>query len=123
MTERDRTDYITAFAIGTALGVGAALLFKPRRSRAKRVLKRVEPYRRKAAKRAKRASRAVGAGIDATSERSGAFVEAGREILERFRDELVDMAGNARTELDDMISDQLEDARKSLKRTTERVRT
>jgi hypothetical protein len=39
----DRTDYITVFAIGAAVGIGATLLLSPRPSRARRILHEIEP--------------------------------------------------------------------------------
>lgn len=123
MRDWDTTDYVTAFAVGTVIGIGAALIFRPKKTRTQRIMKEIEPYRKQASKSARRASKRLGREWDAATDRGEALVDTGRDVLERFRDELVDMASSATSELDAMISERLGEAQKSLRKTAKKVRS
>lgn len=125
--DRDTIDFVTAFAIGAALGVGAALLLRPsRQTRVQRIMKEIEPYRKKAGKQASRfkaqvskhAGAAAGAAADSTEE----FVSGARHLIKDFRSEMDDIVQDARKELGRAVQDQVKYARKAARRTAKKVR-
>lgn len=122
MPQRDTGDFATAFAIGAALGIGATLLLRPRRSsRAERLLKEIEPYRKQAARRARRARKRVRAGSRERTERGSELVAAGRDRVGEFRGGLSDLLSGARDGLVRTVEDRFSQAPKTLKRRARRI--
>lgn len=122
MPQRETTDFATAFAIGAVLGIGAMLLLRPRpSSRVERIVKEIEPYRRKAVRRARRARKRGGTTSPVRAERRGELVSAGRDLLGEFRGELADLLSGAREELARSVEDQLSQAQKKLRRRARRI--
>lgn len=109
MARQDSNDFLTAFAIGAALGVGAALLLKPEKPNPRKQLqKRLKPHVRKLGKRAKhvrktgrRVVRAAGAAPAADE-----VILAGRELLAEFRGEVARILDEAREELREAAREQ-----------------
>lgn len=109
MASNDTSDFLTAFAIGTALGAGAILLLRPARPNPrKRLAKRLKPRRgRKLARRSRIRSvrleggdaAAAGLGTDATQEMTREVIATGRELLGEFRAEVQRILDDAREEL------------------------
>jgi gas vesicle protein len=98
MAEQDTADFLTAFAVGTVLGIGATLLLQPmKRSYGK-------------------ARKAVRHGAGATSEMSSEVFSASGDLLSEFRDEVASILGDARADLQEMISDQAGDLSKSVRK-------
>lgn len=123
MDDRDTVEFVTAFAIGAILGVGATLLLSPERSRpAKKLLKQLQPLPGKAGKRARRAWRGVRGGADAALERGGDLAEAGRDALDDFREDVSEIVSSARDEIARAIEAQVSNAQKSLRKGSRRVR-
>jgi hypothetical protein len=112
MASNDTSDFLTAFAIGTALGAGAILLLRPARPNPrKRLAKRLKPGRgRKLARRSRIRSvrleggdaTAVGLGADASQEMTREVIATGRELLAEFRAEVQRILDEAREELRSM---------------------
>jgi len=98
MARQDTTDFLTAFAVGAVLGIGATLLLRGRPQSAKeRLLRELKPHSRKkigggrAARGVRRARAAAGMADDA--------IDTGRELLSEFRDEVKRIVEDARDEL------------------------
>jgi len=112
MASNDTSDFLTAFAIGTALGAGAILLLRPARPNPrKRLAKRLKPRKgRKLARRSRIRSvrleggdvAAAGLGADATQEMTREVIATGRELLAEFRAEVQRILDEAREELRSM---------------------
>jgi len=112
MASNDTSDFLTAFAIGTALGAGAILLLRPARPNPrKRLAKRLKPRSgRNLARRSRiRSVRleggdagAAGLGADATQEMTREVIATGRELLAEFRAEVQRILDEAREELRSM---------------------
>jgi gas vesicle protein len=115
MASNDTSDFLTAFAIGTALGAGAILLLRPARPNPrKRLAKRLKPRSgRKLARRSRIRSvrleggdvAAAGLGADATQEMTREVIATGRELLAEFRAEVQRILDDAREELRAMGAD------------------
>ncbi|MBW3656011.1 MAG: hypothetical protein KY444_07875 [Gemmatimonadetes bacterium] len=113
MASNDTSDFLTAFAIGTALGAGAILLLRPARPNPRKQLaKRLKP--RKARKLARRSrihsvrlegGDAAGLGADASQEMTREVIATGRELLAEFRAEVQRILDDAREELRAMGAD------------------
>ena len=112
MASNDTSDFLTAFAIGTALGAGAILLLRPARPNPrKRLAKRLKPRRgRKLARRSRIRSvrleggdmAGAGLGADASQEMTREVIATGRELLAEFRAEVQRILDEAREELRSM---------------------
>lgn len=112
MASNDTSDFLTAFAIGTALGAGAILLLRPAGPNPrKRLAKRLKPRSgRKLARRSRIRSvrleggdmAAAGLGADATQEMTREVIATGRELLAEFRAEVQRILDEAREELRSM---------------------
>lgn len=116
MPRQDTVDFITAFAVGTVLGIGATLLLRPERSRRERLARQFKPYRKKMRRSYGQAKGAVREGADATGEMSAEVVSVGRELLGEFRSEAADILTDARADLQDMVEDQLKELSKGARR-------
>jgi gas vesicle protein len=124
MADREDFDFVTAFAIGAALGVGAALLLRPgRQTRVDRIIKELKPYRKQAGKQAhrlkKELSRSAGAAVDSGEE----LVSNARGLLHDFRSEVNDIVADARKELGKAMKAQVKTARRAARRTAKQVRS
>jgi gas vesicle protein len=107
MPRQDTVDFLTAFAIGTALGIGATLLLRPARPTAKeRILKQLGPYRKRVGRGYKQVRRGMREGTEATADLTGEVISAGRELLGEFREEAERILGEAREELQGIVKEQ-----------------
>lgn len=117
MPRQDTVDFLTAFAIGTALGIGATLLLQPSRPTAReRVLKQMKPYRKRMGRSYEQLRGGVREGTEATTELTGEMISAGKELIDEFREEMGRALGDARRELQDMVEGQRRGAAKGVKR-------
>jgi gas vesicle protein len=121
MPRQDTVDFLTAFAVGTVLGVGATLLLQPDRSPRTRVVRQLKPYRKQIRDSYKNVSRGIKSGSDATSELTSEVIGAGRELLSEFRSEVADILEQARSEFGEIVSEQAKDLRKNARKTRRRV--
>ncbi len=113
MPERDTTEFMAALAVGAALGVVAAwLLRREPPSRRDRLMKELKPYRKKAARTAKKARK----GAEAALDRGGSIVADGRETLGDLREEVAEIVRSARVELADAVREQMRDAEKAFRK-------
>lgn len=117
MPRQDTVDFLTAFAIGTALGIGATLLLQPSRPTTKqRILKQLKPYRKRMGHGYEQVREGVREGAGATGELTGEMISAGRELIEEFRGELGRVLGEAREEMQEIARTQAKGARRQVKR-------
>ncbi|HSU13424.1 hypothetical protein [Longimicrobium sp.] len=118
MARRDTTEFLAAFAVGTALGIGATLLLRPSRptTAKERLLRELKPYRRKMRRGAGQMARGLRQTRRATGEVADDAIDAGRELLGEFRDEVRRILSEAREEMEQA----LEERRKGERRSTER---
>lgn len=98
----DTTDFITAFAIGTALGVGATLLLRPRpKSARERLMRELKPKRGRlrgtVPADAVRVRLPEPAAVEGLTEEE--VIDVGRELLEEFREEVQRILADAREQL------------------------
>lgn len=100
MAERDTIDFVTAFAVGIVLGVGAALLLKPEPpTRTARILKELEPHRKRIRKSLTEARRGFGQGAGAAADVGAEIAAAGKELVQELRAEFSRLVADARREL------------------------
>lgn len=100
---QDTNDFLTAFAIGAALGVGATLLLRPERPNPRKQLqKRLKPHVRKLGKRAARNRRVARQAARRGPGMHDDAIATGRELLAEFRAEVQRILDEAREELRSM---------------------
>lgn len=102
MARQDTNDFLAAFAIGAALGVGATLLLRPEKPNPRKQLqKRLKPHVRKLRKSAARSRKAghLPARSAAAEGMEDDAIRAGRELLAEFRGEVQRILDEAREEL------------------------
>ncbi|MQA88933.1 MAG: hypothetical protein GEU90_01680 [Gemmatimonas sp.] len=121
MPRQDTVDFLTAFAVGTVLGIGATLLLQPDHSPKARVKRQLKPYRKQMRRSYGHVAKGVRHGSEATSEFSTEVINAGRELLSEFREEVNEILEQARSELGDLVKDQVKDLSKGAKKTRRRV--
>jgi gas vesicle protein len=106
---RDTNDFLTAFGIGAALGLGAALLLRPERPNPRKQLqKRLKPHVRKLSRSAARTRKAARAAARGTGSGTSPdeVIQAGRELLAEFRGEVTRILDEAREELRGLAREQ-----------------
>lgn len=117
MPRQDTVDFLTAFAVGTVLGIGATLLLQPERpSPRDRVAKQLKPYRRRMGRSYGQIRGGLREGAGATSDLTGEVVGAGRELISEFREEVARILSDAREELQDMTRGQARGVSQQAKR-------
>ena len=121
MARQDTVDFLTAFAVGTVLGIGATLLLTPERSPRQRIAKQLKPYRKQMKKSYTRARDAVRDGSHATGDMTSEVVSAGRELLGEFRHEVSGILDEARNELRDIVSEQAREIGRGARRTRRKL--
>src|SRR5688500_389040 len=107
MARQDTNDFLAAFAIGAALGVGATLLLRPEKPNpGKQLQKRLRPHVRKLRKSAARKGKGVRVARRPTAEgMEDDAIRAGRELLAEFRGEVQRILDEARKELRELNGD------------------
>jgi gas vesicle protein len=102
MAKQETADFLTAFAIGTVLGVGATLLLRSgREADTERLLAELRPLRKRAAKQVRRARAGAADGAHAAEQLGAQILETGRSVLGEFREEVADIVSSARDEIID----------------------
>jgi hypothetical protein len=105
MARQDTTDFLTAFAVGAVLGIGATLLMRsPPQTAKERLLRELKPYHRKKIGGG-RVARGVRRGRGAATDMADDAIDTGRELLSEFRDEVKRIVENARDELVEALED------------------
>jgi gas vesicle protein len=117
MPRQDTVDFLTAFAVGTVLGIGATLLLQPERTPRERIARQLGPYRKQMRKSYRQFARGVRKGSGATSELTSEAIGAGRELLGEFRAEVADILDQARSDLKDLVADQVKEIGRTARRT------
>lgn len=121
MPRQDTVDFLTAFAVGTVLGIGATLLLQPQRTPRERVLRQMKPYRKQMRRSYEQLRTGVRGGADATADLGGEVISAGRELLGEFREEVAEILSEAREELQDMVRDQGKGLGQGVKRARRKI--
>lgn len=121
MARQDTVDFLTAFAVGTVLGIGATLLLTPERTPKQRIARQLKPYRKQMRRSYVRARDAVRDGSHATGDLTSEVVSAGRELLGEFREEVAGILEDARGELRDLVKDQVKDVSRGAKRSRRKL--
>ncbi|MDR0787982.1 MAG: hypothetical protein LBG44_08970 [Gemmatimonadota bacterium] len=121
MPRQDTLDFLTAFAVGTVLGVGATLLLQPDNSPKARLARELKPYRKQVRKGYRNVSRGIREGADSASELTSDVIGAGRELLKEFRSEVAEILDQARSELGDIITDQSKELRRGTRRARRKI--
>lgn len=107
MPRQDSIDFLTAFAVGTALGIGATLLLQPKRTRRERIARKWKPYKKQIRRSYAQAADAMREGAGSTADLSSEVVSAGRELLGEFREEVAKVLQDARGDLQSMVEEQV----------------
>jgi gas vesicle protein len=118
MARQDTTDFLTAFAVGAVLGIGATLLLRTRPQTAKeRLLRELKPhYRKKIGRGAEGVARGVRRTRAAAGDMADDAIDTGRELLSEFRDEVKRIVEDARDELVEALEEKEPGARKRSRR-------
>lgn len=116
MPRQDTVDFLTAFAVGTVLGIGATLLLQPQRSPRDRVVRQLKPYRKQIRRSYDQMRTGVRGGAGATADLGGEVISAGRELLGEFRSEVAEILSDAREELQEMMREPAKDLGKGVRR-------
>ena len=117
MPRQDTVDFLTAFAVGTVLGIGATLLLQPERTPKQRVLRQMKPYKKKMRRSFSQMRGGLRGGREATGELTTEAITAGRELLGEFRSEVAEILRDAREEIQDLVQAQAKDLSKGVRRT------
>jgi gas vesicle protein len=121
MPRQDTVDFLTAFAVGTVLGVGATLLLQPKRTPRERLVRQMKPYRKQMRKSYEHLSRGIKHGSGATSELTTEVIGAGRELLGEFRSEVAEILDQARSEIRSLVAEQAKEVGKGARKTRRRI--
>lgn len=121
MPRQDTMDFLTAFAVGTVLGIGATLLLQPERTPRERLVRQLKPYKKKLRRSYTNARSAVREGSHATGDMTTELIGAGRELLGEFRDEVAEILTEARSELRGMAKHQAKDLSKTVRETRRKL--
>lgn len=121
MPRQDTVDFLTAFAVGTVLGIGATLLLQPQRTPRERVARQLKPYRKQIRRSYQQLQSGVREGAGATADLGGEVISAGRELLNEFRSEVAGILSEAREELQEMLPGQQTGLQKGIKRARRRL--
>ena len=121
MPRQDTVDFLTAFAVGTVLGIGATLLLQPERTPKQRVLRQMKPYKKQMRRSYSQVRGGLQHGRAATGEMTTEAITAGRELLGEFRAEVSDILRDAREELQDLVRAQAKDLSKGVRRTRRKL--
>ncbi len=124
MSDDKTTEYVTAFIVGAALGVGAALLLAPDPpTRRERVMKEIKPYRKKLQKKTKKLRKNASRQLAATGDWGEDLAAASRAVVEDLREEVADLVADARDQIANALETQLESAHSGLRKGTKRIRS
>lgn len=124
MKNDQSSEYVVAFAVGTLLGVGAALLLAPDPpTRREKIMKELKPYRKKLSKKTKSARKQVSRQASSAADYGDEMVTAARAVLQDLRDEVADLVADAREEISDAVDTQLDSAQRALKKSRKRIRS
>lgn len=88
MAENERTEMITAFAIGAMIGVGATLLLRPDPTPRERLRRELKPLVKKARQAGRRTRHGIERSFETSRDAGSDLADASREFLDDFRDRL-----------------------------------
>ena len=118
MHDQEKTDILTAFAIGAVVGVGAALLARGNKAaRHERLLREIRPLRKTIGREVRTARKAVGRHAhDAAEAGSSYAAEAGRVAADILRDTLGQLVHEATLQVRRNARRSVREAQRALKR-------
>jgi gas vesicle protein len=116
MAGNERTEMITAFAIGAVIGVGATLLLSPEPTPRQRLAREFRPLVKKARKAGRRSRQHIERGIRSSRDAGAELTDASREILEDFRDRLDHIVESAARDAKRAVHRRTKVARKAIAR-------
>ena len=123
MNQDQTTEYVTAFLIGAAVGIGAALLLAPEPpTRREKIVKELKPYRKKIRKRTAKARKEMGRQASAVADFRDEMLAAGRDVIRELRSDVADLVADARDEIAATVDSQLESAQGVLRKSAKRIR-
>ena len=106
MARNETNDFLVAFAVGAVLGAAATLLLRSRPRTAKeRLLRELKPYRRKLGRGARGIERGIRRGRAAAGGMAEDAIDAGRELLSEFRDEVKRIVADAVEEVNEAVGE------------------
>ncbi|HEX7089754.1 MAG TPA: hypothetical protein VF192_06430 [Longimicrobiales bacterium] len=109
MAQHDARDFVAAFVVGAALGAAAALLLRPEPpTRAQRILRDLDPYRKRIGKRVRRMSR----GLTNRRGLKADLLSLGRDLLQDLRAEADQIVADARAEISRAVEEEVERTRR-----------
>ena len=107
MARSETNDFLVAFAVGAVLGATATLLMRGRPTTAKeRLLRELKPYRRKLRRGARGIERGIRRGRAGAGDLADDAIDAGRELLSEFRDEVKRIVADAVEEVNEAVGEQ-----------------
>jgi len=116
MAENERTEMITAFAIGAVIGVGATLLLRPEPTPKQRLARQFKPLVKRARKAGHRTRQHVEEGIRSSRAAGAELADASRDILEDFQDRLDRIVESAARDAKRAVNRRAKVARKVISR-------
>lgn len=123
MKQDQTTEYVTAFVVGTLVGVGAALLFAPEPpTRREKVMKELKPYGKKLTKHASRARKSLGQQAEVAGVWGEELASASRAVMKDLREEVAELVADAREEIAASVEGQVKSARRSIRKGVKRAR-
>jgi hypothetical protein len=117
MARQDTIDFMAAFAIGAALGVGATLLLRSgNEDHTQRLIREIAPLRKEAGKRVRKARKHFTKRMREASSTGEDLMETGREALGIFRGQVAEIIEGARKDIASAARDSLRQARRTARR-------
>lgn len=120
MPRQDSVDFLSAFAVGAVLGIGATLLLQPKRTPKQRIARKWKPYRKQMEKSYQGARTALRGGAGATADMTSVLVDAGQELLGEFRKEATKILAEAQKDLQKVAQEQAKELSKNVQRARKR---
>lgn len=99
MPRQETVDFMTAFAIGAVLGVGATLLLRDGSDEIEKLIREVVPVRKRARKQIRKARRGLSRKLRSATEAGESVAGAGADALDEVRSEVSDIVRAARREI------------------------
>jgi gas vesicle protein len=120
MPRQDSVDFLSAFAVGAVLGIGATILLQPKRTPKQQIARKWKPYRKQMRKSYEGARSAVGVGAGATAEMTSVLVDAGQDLLGEFRKEAAKILAEAQKDLQKVAQEQSKELSKNVQKARKR---
>jgi hypothetical protein len=121
MNDRDKTDLITAVAIGAVVGIGAALLLRAEdEPRSAQLMKSLKPLQKRTGHALRGARRGLARHAADLGDSGTTLLHEGARSLRGLRRDAARIVADARQELEELATSGMKQARRSTKRTKRR---